>query len=72
MIQPWTATCVQVLNHTVNHANNRAEVLDIVHRSLDRWEILILGRSGAKKPVSKYRALKLSDCRKLPSSIVFL
>ena len=43
MIQPWTATCVQVLNHTVNHANNRAEVLDIVHRSLDRWEILILG-----------------------------
>ena len=43
MIQPWTATCVQVLNHTVNHANSRAEALDIIHRSLDRCEILILG-----------------------------
>ena len=43
MIQPWTATCVQVLNHTVNHAKNRDEAMEIVHRSLDRWEILILG-----------------------------
>ena len=43
MIQPWTATCVQVLNHTVNHATNRDEAMEIVHRSLDRWEILILG-----------------------------
>ena len=43
MIQPWTATCVQVMNRTVNHASNRDEAMEIVHRSLDRWEILILG-----------------------------
>ncbi len=43
MIQPWTATCVQVINRTVNHARNREEAMEIVHRSLDRWEILILG-----------------------------
>ncbi|MEC9375980.1 MAG: hypothetical protein VYA80_06375 [Pseudomonadota bacterium] len=43
MIKPWTATCVQVLNYTVNHAKNREEAMEIVNRSLDRWELLILG-----------------------------
>ena len=43
MIQPWTATCVQVLNHTVNHVSTREAAMEIVNRSLDRWEILVLG-----------------------------
>jgi len=43
MIQPWTATCVQVLNYTVNHASTRDAAMEIVNRSLDRWEILVLG-----------------------------
>ena len=42
MIQPWTATCVQVLNYTVNHATTREAALEIVNNSLDRWEILVL------------------------------
>lgn len=48
-IQPWVATCIQTLNHVVNDANSRAEAMQIVHRSLDRWDLFIrlaVGRSS--------------------------
>jgi predicted amidohydrolase len=36
-IQPWRATCMQTINHTVNAASTREEAMAIVDRSLDRW-----------------------------------
>jgi len=48
-IQPWVATCIQTLNHVVNDASSRAEAMQIVHRSLDRWDLFIrlaVGRSS--------------------------
>ncbi|MDG2321732.1 MAG: nitrilase-related carbon-nitrogen hydrolase [Rhodospirillaceae bacterium] len=43
MIQPWTATCMQVYCHTVNSATNREEAMAIVNKSLDRWITLAMG-----------------------------
>jgi len=37
-IDPWRATCVQVLNYVVNDVSTREEAMEIVNRSLDRWE----------------------------------
>ncbi len=48
-IQPWTATCIQTLNHVVNDVATRDEAMAIVHRSLDRWDSFIgsaVGRSS--------------------------
>jgi predicted amidohydrolase len=49
MIKPWKATCIQTLNHVVNDMNSREQAMELVHRSLDRWEVLlgsIAGRGG--------------------------
>ncbi len=40
MVQPWTATCMQVYTHIVNSANNREDAMAIVNKSLDRWVTL--------------------------------
>jgi len=59
MIKPWTATCVQVLNYTVNHVSTRDEAMEIVNRSLDRWEILVLGgiAPGQARPNNRNQLL---------------
>lgn len=51
MIQPWTATCMQVYTNCVNSARNREEAMAIVNRSLDRWITLIraTARDGARQ-----------------------
>jgi predicted amidohydrolase len=36
-IRHWRATCIQTINHVVNHVATREEAMAIVHRSLDRW-----------------------------------
>jgi predicted amidohydrolase len=59
MIEPWTATCMQVLNYTVNHASTRDEALEIIHRSIDRWEQLSIGITGGgqARPNTKHQLL---------------
>ena len=78
MIQPWTATCVQVLNHTVNHVSTREAALEIVNRSIDRWEILVLGgiapgqarpnNSASTRAVPGICPAGLSDSWRVPRS----
>lgn len=46
MIQPWTATCVQVYSHCVNNLATRADAMAVVNKSADRW--LQLVRAGAR------------------------
>jgi predicted amidohydrolase len=46
MIQPWTATCVQVYTHCVNSTTTRADAQAIVGKSVDRW--LQLLKAGAR------------------------
>ena len=41
MIAPWRATCMQVINYMVNDATSREGAMEIVHRSLDRWEMFL-------------------------------
>ncbi len=43
MVQPWTATCMQVYTYTVNSATNREEAMAIVNTNLDRWVTLAMG-----------------------------
>ena len=50
MIQPWTATCMQVYCHTVNSATNREEAMAIVNKSLDRWITLAMGTARGGGP----------------------
>lgn len=54
MIEPFRATCIQVINHTVNDAKNREEAMAIINRSLDRWESFLrrgFGRGGGRQLV---------------------
>lgn len=46
MIQPWTATCVQVYTHCVNSTTTRADAMAVVNKSVDRW--LQLAKAGAR------------------------
>lgn len=50
MVQPWTATCMQVYTYTVNSAHSREEAMEIVNRSLDRWVTLAMGTARAGGP----------------------
>lgn len=50
MVQPWTATCMQVYTHTVNSASNREEAMAIVNKSLDRWVTLAKGTARGSGP----------------------
>ncbi len=53
MIAPWRAVCMQTINHCVNKASSRAEAMEIINRSLDRWIELIqfvVGPPRAGKP----------------------
>ena len=50
MVQPWTATCMQVYCHTVNSATNREEAMAIVNKSLDRWITLAMGTARGGGP----------------------
>lgn len=48
-IKPWRATCIQTLNHVVTDVSSREAALEIIHRSLDRWELFVtqaVGRSS--------------------------
>lgn len=45
-IKPWRATCLQVMNHVVNDASTREEAMQIIHKSLDRWELFIEASVG--------------------------
>lgn len=46
MIQPWTATCVQVYTHCVNSYNTREDAMKRVNLSVDRW--LQLAKAAAR------------------------
>lgn len=37
----WQATCMQTLNNAVNRAGTRDEAMQIVNRSIDRWQELL-------------------------------
>jgi predicted amidohydrolase len=50
MVQPWTATCMQVYTHTVNSATTREEAMAIVNSSLDRWVTLAKGTARGAGP----------------------
>ena len=49
MLEPWRATCMQVITHVVNDLSSREDAMAMVHKTLDRWERLIefaVGRGG--------------------------
>jgi predicted amidohydrolase len=52
-MEPWRATCVQVVNHTVNGVATRQDAMDIINRRLDRWEELLRGAFGRGSAVKQ-------------------